>query len=1013
MPPSSKPAECLNCDLYNLGTGFAPPEGPKDAWALIQCEALGAVESQTSRPLMGDAGGMFTRLLTMLGWAREDLRIINTIQCRPQNDWFDERAPWYRGALSHCAVHRDPVLAESHKVIIPMGAVALKTTLDLHGHKKIRIQDFHGTASKNHAGQWVVPTFHPSFLQRGAHNLIGTVIWDLLQAKHVADYGVEPDPATLIIDPPIDWFTTWVDTVLAAVAQNPTAYLISVDVETPDKAGGKDEGEITTEDRSYQILRVNVACHPDEGITVPFYGPYIDQLKRLLSSSGVLWLWNKAYDVPRLIAAGVLPGEKSEQRTIDLMWLAHFLQSDLPRGLGFWAPFYSRFGPWKHLSDSDPARYGAIDGLQNHRCGFGIVADLIKTGQYAQAIRHVHALHSLVLAPAQQVGVRIDRTKLLMFKAQLATKLEASLDRLQECYPQELLPVTPEHGLTARPLDNVLHIKASAFTRKGKERKGKPIPEIKQDLYKRAIVIERIILKEVLCCKLCGEKEVTSKHRCRVSYTKKDGTIGWKPAPYEAQVSIQPASVTRWFWQEPFNPDSWQQVLAYIKFRGHKPGKAKKTHKDSTNRETLEKLERTGDPFYRNLLDYRAVGKVKGTYVDGTERRLDDQDRVHPVPTFKPSTGRLSYIDPNITNVVADKGGVESLAAGFRHCVVAGPGCRLLEVDFSGIEAVETGAFARDPAYTRLAKLGVHAGLASYVLKRPYDLAWSDQELARYFKEIKDGEPTVYDRAKRFIHGKNYGLTLHGMVLQFPQFFPTLKIAASYAEIYRHMAPNVENWQRSVRELAQKQHYLGGSDHPFGYKHWFWSVHTFKRLTPTQYYGMLKRWKTSGQPESDMPVAVINGQYFKVGLGEDGKRCLAFFPQSTAAGVLKEALLRLFDPDSPSYIGDAYFGQTPLRAPIHDSILLEVPFAQWDRVYEAVCREMLRPIAQQPIPEEWGLGPYLTIGVAAKAGADWGTMENLQVPTLGDLGVSGDSIWTPAEEDADEEDVWGLQRIVA
>ena len=75
--------------------------------------------------------------------------------------------------------------------------------------------------------------------------------------------------------------------------------------------------------------------------------------------------------------------------------------------------------------------------------------------------------------------------------------------------------------------------------------------------------------------------------------------------------------------------------------------------------------------MYRAILDCRAVGKVRGTYGLGTLKRLDAGDRIHPVPTFKPSTHRLSYRDPNITNVITDRGGAESLAAGFRACVVS------------------------------------------------------------------------------------------------------------------------------------------------------------------------------------------------------------------------------------------------------------------------------------------------------------------------------------------------------
>lgn len=999
--------------LAEKGEGFAPPEGPSSSWILFLGEALGKTEAHAGRPFVGDAGSMLQRLLNLLGWNREAVRIANVISCRPQNDWLDG-APWQHDAIAHCHVHRHPVLSSGHKVVVPLGGIALKTILGLEHQKRIKVSDFHGTVQRDPSDRfYVVPTFHPSFLQRGAHNLIGTVLWDLKQAERVWKEGKPADSASLVIDPPIEWFSAWVDQVRAAVAQDPGAYPVSVDVETPDKAHGRDEGEITTEDRSFQILRVNVSCHPDEGITVPFQGRYIEELKRLLAPPTVQWLWNKEYDVPRLIHSQVLE-DSADRRAIDLMWLWHYLQSDLPRGLGFASPFYSTFGPWKHLADSDPARYGAIDGLQTHRDGFGIIGDLIQQHMYAGAMRHVHQLHYLALKPAQQVGVKIDKDRLLVFKAELTEKAMGSLDQLQDLYPEDLHLLTPKQGLVSPPMAEVLHVKATAFTRKGKAKSGKPVSEIKLDLYKKARVIERLVWKEVLVCKTCGEKEVHRKHRCKVAKIV-NGLTKWVPSPRAAEISVEACTVTRWFWQEPFNPDSWQQVLAYLKFKGHPAGKAKKTHKDSTNRETLERLEKkTKDPFYRTLLDYRAVNKVKGTYVDGTERRLDEESRVHPTPTFKPSTMRLSYVDPNITNVVADK--KKSLAAGFRKCLVPSPGCRLLEADYSAIETVETGYYCGDPDLVRLAKLGIHAGLASHVLGRPYNPQWSDADLGRYFQEIKGSQDqeiqVAYDRSKRFIHAFSYGLTIHGMVLQFPEIFPTIKVAEKYADIFRSMAPEVPKFQKSVREFAFKNHYLGGTGlHPFGYKHWFWSVFTYKKVTKGQYYAILSKFKGR---EDEAPVAVINDHYFKVGLGDDGKRCVAFLPQSTAAGVLKEAILRLFDPDSPAFIGDAYYGRTPLRAPIHDSLLLEVPDRQWDRVCEHVFREMQRPIVQQPLTGRLAtLGEYLSVGVAAKQSADsWGEMTKVKVPGFEELGVGDEPIYVPMEA-ADEEDLTDLGREVA
>lgn len=557
--------------------------------------------------------------------------------------------------------------------------------------------------------------------------------------------------------------------------------------------------------------------------------------------------------------------------------------------------------------------------------------------------------------------------------------------------------------------------------------------EIKQELYARAELVEKLLLKEVLVCRSCAAVGVQRRHRCKpeaLAQVAARTTVDRGALP---QIELDVATVTRWFWKEPFNPDSPKQVLEYILWKKHQPGKHKKTKLDTTDRETLERLERqTKDGFYRSLLDYRAVNKVKGTYVEGTERRLDINDRLHPEPTFVPSTMRLSYRNPNITNVVSDRGGPAGLAAGFRKCVVADivrPAwvtneqiqrwrerwnltgelsfeCKLLECDFSAIEAVLTGYFAGDPEYMRLAKLGVHAALASHVLGRPYDPAWPDEQIFAYFKEIKTQHDNIYTPSKKFIHGKAYGLTRHGMMRQLPHLFPTEASAKRYEVIFEKMAPKIPAWQKTTQMIAARQHYLGGDSHPFKYKHWFWSVYTYRRLNTTQYYKILAKCRQEG---TEPPVLEMNGQYFRMAEGEDAKRALAMYPQGTASGVLKEALLRLLaDPSHPSYIGDAYFGRTPFRAPIHDSGLFEIPLVLWDRIVPIITKEFQRPVPELSLDPAWGLGDYLSIGVAAKAGMDWSDMEDLKVE-----GFEGDASLAEPMEDEDSDDFLDLARQVS
>lgn len=349
-------------------------------------------------------------------------------------------------------------------------------------------------------------------------------------------------------------------------------------------------------------------------------------------------------------------------------------------------------------------------------------------------------------------------------------------------------------------------------------------------------------------------------------------------------------------------------------------------------------------------------------------------------------------------------------------------GTRILEFDYSGIEQVVMGWLMAAPQYIRIAKLGTHALVASHVLGRPADLTWPDAQLAAYFKEIKGGKGetyVIYDRSKRCVHGTAYGLTVHGMVRQFPKSFPDLKSAQRIQDVYFGVAPTVPAFQAAVQRTAYEQHFLGGAStyqydvaakrvtgHPYAYKHTFYSVLTYTRLSESQ-----RLWREKRK----MPLTEIAGIWYGIDLGEDAKRVIAYYPQSTARGVLTEAALDLFLPDdhhghrADLYVGDAYYGRTPLRAPIHDSLLLEVPVRAVDRVAERVFAAMQAPVEELPCPAEWGIGAYLTIGVDGKIGMDWDkqSMEALHPPSVAsDVTVFGD-------EQEDQEDVDDLGVAVA
>jgi hypothetical protein len=358
------------------------------------------------------------------------------------------------------------------------------------------------------------------------------------------------------------------------------------------------------------------------------------------------------------------------------------------------------------------------------------------------------------------------------------------------------------------------------------------------------------------------------------------------------------------------------------------------------------------------------------------------------------------------------------------------PPCKLIELDLSGVEAVILGWYAarltNDPTVIRFAKLGLHALVASHLLRKPPDMGWPDPQIADYFQAIKKAHPDEYDTCKRTVHGTGYGMTPEGMVLMFPDVYESLSHAQKIQRVYFDACPPVPAFQLDVKTRAAKKNRLGGpvepgktiltdtNAHVFGYDHEFFNVVEYRKLSAGQVRALKLQRSTIS-----VPVVDINGVPHAAKWGPDSKRALAFYPQSTNAGGLNEIEVELFDePDGATYIGDFFYGRTPLRAPIHDSLFMECPFRKVDRLLERAFTAMLRPYEEMPMKPEWGMGAFLTVGVEGKIGDDWAHMTKIPTPTLEALGLSnvigvaGDGTYFPAD-DAEDEDVIELRTAVA
>ncbi len=153
-----------------------------------------------------------------------------------------------------------------------------------------------------------------------------------------------------------------------------------------------------------------------------------------------------------------------------------------------------------------------------------------------------------------------------------------------------------------------------------------------------------------------------------------------------------------------------------------------KTRAASTAVEVLEDLALVHD-LPREILEWRALSKLKGTYIDALPLIMDPVTcRVHT--SFNQAvaaTGRLSSSDPNLQNIPIRT----PLGREIRRAFVARPGCVLVSADYSQIELRVLAHMAKDAVLidafrsgedihdrTAAAVFGSGSGLDRYELRR-------------------------------------------------------------------------------------------------------------------------------------------------------------------------------------------------------------------------------------------------------------------------------------------------------
>lgn len=430
---------CGGCPLEKIGSGFALTTGHTRHGVAIFAEALGEEEAEFSTPLIGKAGKTFNRMLTRTEdpenpgttFRREDFLLGNIINCRPPlNNLVG--APYEHEAISHCKPYLlDTLQGHKPRVIFTMGNVPLRAFTGHWGIDSLR-----GYAFETPSGI-VVPSYHPSYIQRGNWKYVRVWQLDLQKAVQIARHGIPRREKKYVTYPSaVDAERFLLDYL------KDTSRILSFDIETPYSRSEKDEEwvseAIEDNDPSYTILRISFSFSPYHAISMPWCHPFIEIAIRLLGTAGPKLVWNQHFDVPRLAANGA----PVLGRLYDGMDAWHFLEPSLRMGLKYVATFFCPdMQAWKLEARENPEWYSAADSDVALRCFLATRERLRSQGRWDVFERHVVDL-TQVLREVTRRGINVDVDRRLGARVELERDFDKEMLLLQTLVPKKALPLS-------------------------------------------------------------------------------------------------------------------------------------------------------------------------------------------------------------------------------------------------------------------------------------------------------------------------------------------------------------------------------------------------------------------------------------------------------------------------------------------------------------------------------------------------------------------------------------------
>jgi uracil-DNA glycosylase family 4 len=872
-------------------------------------EASGEMEAREGYPFVkyAPAGSVLERVIRRMGLDREQFSITNILRCRPRRNWL-EHAPWEYSSIQQCHRYLEEAIAERRpRCIVALGGIALRELTGMAG-KQQGISHLAGYVLPLTSGGFdrlsakeevcpdcknfpepqegcflcdgtgifvqggidrpradprripVIGDFHPAYLRRGKASHQGMFSRVLQRAINISKgtdpryrWDIDPgDPSTWtdlnwILNPSLE-----VATQFFRYCSENTNLWLAMDFETAESTSLDEDARVGFADT--QIVQAQFAIMRDGkpwAIALPYEGPFRALVASFLHLTNLKFGHNWwQFDEKVAIASAAREGwiYRPPSRIYDTLQMFHHWQPDLPAHLQFASGFIQFPFPWKHLAASNLPFYGCADVHSDLLLGTMLEATLKRDRLWGdQTIGFMGQVYDVrpILDAMERRGVPIDDEARLALDKEFDIAQDQLLAEIQSGVPNECCRLHPKEGYKGVPPEIKAFLGGGVFATPD----AVPARRYKEpDTTKANGKIDE------------GEWYHYEQREFLIAGDEVDAATG-------DPVTLK---TLRWCRVYDFNPNSRNQVIEYMKAKGHTVPKTREEDWDGNRRDTTEEkaLRRlansTGDIFYLKVVEYRGLTKLRSTYIEGFKPGPDGC--VHPTFGFDTAIAQLTSKNPNSQNFPKLKP-TPRLAQAMRGMVRAKPGKVIVEVDYKSFHVLTLGFLAEDPTWIRLARLDMHSFVAGHVMglwDGPTILQETDEQLMERFRWLKsdpERKRVRDDQAKHGILGIGNGLRGKGLYERYmenfpPQrcnscngtgfvpgvrkalkicpscnrtgFIPGRRIADTFVAALEKLSPRIFAYQRQERKAA---HNAGDRGYytPFGFARRFYEVYIFSK----------------------------------------------------------------------------------------------------------------------------------------------------------------------------------------